>query len=76
MQIHGHTVILSYRQRNYEEPESLKKKKNYKTSICYLKEVRKFSLTVSYSEHLDSTSRTKECVERDVFRSILRRIDS
>jgi len=39
--------------------------KDYKTAICYLQELQKFSLTVSNSELLDLTSRAKECVERD-----------
>lgn len=54
-------------ENQYEEPENMVK--DYKTAICYLEELQKFSLTVSNSELLDLISRAKECVERDVLQN-------
>lgn len=54
-------------ENQYEEPENLVK--DYKTAICYLKELQQFSVTVSYSELLDLTSRAQECVECDALRN-------
>ena len=54
-------------ENQYEEPENMVK--DYKTAICYLEELQKFSLTVSNSELLDLISRAKECVERDALQN-------
>ncbi|CAI6363844.1 unnamed protein product [Macrosiphum euphorbiae] len=49
-------------ENQYEEPENMVK--DFKTDICYLEELHKFSLPVSNIELLDLTLRAKEYVER------------
>lgn len=43
--------------------------KDYKTAISYLEELLKLSLTMSYTELLDFTSRSNVCVECVTFRT-------
>jgi hypothetical protein len=52
-------------EKNYKEPGNLIK--DYKTAICYLELLRKFSQTVSNTEFLDFTLISNVCVERDAF---------